>query len=84
MLTRIMPADLKVGDFFRLTGTADDPEEAADTSTYEVVDLDFRFMEVMGKQVLVGCTILTRRSPEESLFEMGVGPWVPLLRVEPS
>lgn len=80
-MTTIKPEDLQVGHFFRLTGTADDPEEAADTNTYEVVDLDMRWTEMAGRKILIGCTVLTRRSPEEAPFPMGIGPWVPLFQV---
>lgn len=79
---RIMPADLEVGDLFRLTGTADDPEEAADDGTYEVVGLDRRTTTIGERTILVGLTTLVRRNGGEPV-EMGIGPWVPLIRILP-
>lgn len=80
-MTRIMPENLQIGYFFRLTGTANDPAEAADSSIYEVLDLDMKWVEMADRKILIGCTVLTRRNPEETPFPMGIGPWVPLFQV---
>lgn len=79
---RIKPDALRVGDRFRLTGEAHDPEEAADKSTYDVVDLDRRTMTLGGRAILVGLTALVRVDGGEPV-PMGIGPWVPLVRIIP-
>lgn len=76
--TFIMPEDLKVGDTFRLTGTAEDPEEAADTRHFTVRELHPQFSG----------SILTRLGVvvevDSVLRRLAIGPWVPLIRVEAS
>lgn len=80
--TRIMPDDLKIGDRYRLTGDACNPEEAADKRIFEVIDLDRRVATFEGKEVLVGLSALVRCEPKPApLRIVHIGPWVPLIRL---
>lgn len=80
MTRRIMPEDLVVGVSFRLTGDAEDPNEAADTNLYEVMSLDAKYSDGPGRPILVGLVALVRIG-EGAPFPMRIGPWVPLLLV---
>lgn len=77
-----MPEDLKVGDTFRLTGHAEDPEEAADTRHFIVRKLCPQYVSVGGTPILSFLHMVV--DAQGKTLPLGIGAWVPLVRVEAS